>query len=104
MSVSTSESRRAMAPPARRERADTSDGRKPRSVPRNFTVCRRCLVMSDGVTERVPDGVKTRARGVDGGAPRARRWTTRRIIARVGQQKWWPLRPSLMTSPLTPFF
>ncbi len=60
--------------------------------------------MSDGVTERGPEVVKARASGVERGAAFARRCRTRRTMARVGQQNGWPVRPSLMTSPGTPFF
>ena len=53
MSVSTLETRSAIAPPARRERAETSDGRKPKSVPRKVTASRRVEVMREGGTLRV---------------------------------------------------
>ena len=62
--AATSETSSAMAPPARRERAEISVGRKPRSVPRYCTAMRRCLVMRDGVTGRGPIEVKLWTRGL----------------------------------------
>lgn len=60
--------------------------------------------MSEGLTERGPEVVKARESGVERGAAFARRCNTRLTMARVGQQNGWPVRPSRMTSPGTPFF
>ena len=51
ISVSTRATRRAMAPPAHRERAVMSSGRRPMEGPRAETEMRRTVVMSEGVTE-----------------------------------------------------
>ena len=65
MSGSTLLTRRAMAPPARRERAETSDGRKPRPVPRKQTASLSDEEISLGVTGLELEGlVKDRDRCV----------------------------------------
>ena len=62
-----------MAPPARRERAETSCGKKPRSKPINLIASRSVAVMRAGVTCRVCVPSKTRLNGVVGGALARRR-------------------------------
>ena len=57
-----------MAPAARKDRAETSLGKNPRSIPGYFTASRRGLVMSVGVTDSVPARVKTRPSGTWGAA------------------------------------
>ena len=48
-SVSTSAKRRAFAPAARKLRADTSPGKKPRLGPRKVTAALRVVVIFEGV-------------------------------------------------------
>jgi len=70
MLVSTLATNNAIAPAARRDLADTSDARNPRSAPSRSTVDLRVLVMREGVTDwvREPLPVYTRPKGVDKGA------------------------------------
>ena len=93
-----------MAPPARRERAETSWGRKPRSKPIYLIASRSTDVMEDGVTCCIVAPLKTRLKGVVGGALALRRWMIRRAIAITGHRNGSPVRPSRMTSLGMPFF
>jgi hypothetical protein len=63
---STQARRRAVAPVARRLRAETSGGRNPRLGPRYWTESLRVVVRTYGVTRAYV--LKTRERGVVGGA------------------------------------
>lgn len=104
MLVSILEQRRAMAPPARRERALTSLGTRPRLEPQAATDQRRASVISAGVTGWNLSWKKYVARGVVGVALACRRWIRRRAVARTGHAREAPLKPCWITSPLTPFF
>ena len=105
MSPSTLAHSSALAPAARRQRAETSVGRKPSAGPRKWTARRRVLVIREGVILAHWVGViDTRANGVVSGARARRRWSMRRSMARTGQSWLQPLRERPMTSPRTPFF
>ena len=102
---STSAQSKAVAPPARRDRAETSFGVKPYWRPRRVVARRRAVVMAEGETAASAAGRgQYEASGVVGGAECRRRWTRRRAAAKTGQQSGSPLRPRPMTSPRTPFF
>ena len=104
-SVSTFAQSSAFAPAARRHRALTSVGRKPRDAGDKYlTASRSVLEMAEGVilTQRFP--LWTRARGLFGAARDCRRCRTRRTRAFTGHRLGLPLRPRPMTSPRTPFF
>ena len=79
ISVSTRARSKAVAPAARRQRAETSFGRKPIVGPRTETVSRRMLVMEVAVTRDFV--LKSRANGVKVGALLARRYRMRRMMA-----------------------
>ena len=93
-----------MAPEARRDRAETSEGTNPRDGPRRRTAWRRMADMSDGVVLCHRPFEKYRERGVAGGAACVRRCMTRVAMIFTGHRKGLPLRPRPMTSPRTPFF
>ena len=101
-SGSTCASKRAVAPAARRHRAETSLGRKPRAGPRERTESRIVVVIKEDVTVEVEP--KTLAMGVPTGAECCRRYRTRRMRACTGQRTGSPLHAKPMTSPRTPFF
>ena len=103
MSVSTWAQRRAFAPAARKQRADTSVGRKPKDG-RKVTASRRAEVMWDGKTLRHRLLWNAVESGVSGGALKRWRCRTRRIMAVTGHKTGSPLRPRPMTSLRTPFF
>ena len=70
MFVSTLATNNAIAPAARRDLAETSEERNPKSDPKRSTTSLRVLVMRAGVTNCVlpPVPVYTRPKGVDKGA------------------------------------
>eukprot|EP00980_Cylindrotheca_fusiformis_P026958 scaffold18152_cov113-Cylindrotheca_fusiformis.AAC.1 len=69
-SESTLAQRRAIAPAARKERAETCCGIKPRVGPRTSAAIRRSAVRSEGVNRRheVEGGCQWDARGIVAGA------------------------------------
>ena len=106
MSLSTPEQRSAMAPAARRDRAETSLYVNPRWVPaRSLTMALRWAVIIVGVTfVQRPLGNLKRARGVFAGASCCRRCVTRRRKASFGHNSGSPVAPWPIFSPRTPFF
>ena len=107
ISVSTQVTRRAAAPAAWSDRARTSEGRKPRSGPGNWTAWRSYFAMTAGVTLDLDWELgwwKTHPIGVLGYAGFARRCVIQRIRARTGHTAWSPLQERPMTSPRTSFF
>ena len=74
-----------MAPAARRDRAETSEGRKPRVGPRWRTAPLNASDMSVGVTHPQLCPLWYAASNRFGAAPAWRRWSTRRTNAAVGQ-------------------
>ena len=67
-------------PEARRDRAETPEARKPKSVPKIWTVVWWVLVMRVGVTDRIlePVPVYTQLNGPDKGSLCDHKWNTRR--------------------------
>ena len=97
--------KRAIAPEARRLRADTSEALKPREEgPRKRTACWMDVVMCDARTGCHLLLVKYLARGDVGGALCCRRWMMRRATARTGQRAGSVVLDNPIISPRTPFF
>lgn len=93
MSVSTCAQSSAIAPPARKARADMSAGGKPMVGNSAVAAVRRCCVSIEEVMEVGGAlGIGTVHKGVVGGALAVRNWRARRVSARTGQRIVWPLR------------
>jgi hypothetical protein len=93
-----------MAPPARRAWAEMLPGLRPRVSPIAVVEACRAAVMAVLGTRRQRCRSKTEQRGVSAGAPRDRRYRTRRRMTRSGHAVPWPEAPCPMASPRTPFF
>ena len=104
VSVSTRAMRRAMAPPARIDRALTSSGMNPTWVPMVVVAARSAVVILALRTVDQVAPLKTAVRCVSGVAPCCCRCATRRLMAATAHVRGWPVAPCLMDSPLTPVF
>ena len=103
VSVSTRAMRRAMAPPARIDRALTSYGANPTWGPMRVVVARSTAVILELRTVDQTVLLKTAVRWVSGVAPCCRRCATRRRMAATAHTRGCPVAPCPMDSPLTPF-
>ena len=104
VSVSTRPLRRAMAPPARIDRALTSSGVNPTWGPMRVVATRSTVVILALWTVDQAFPLKTAARCVSGVAPCCRKCATRRRMAATAHARGCPVAPCLMDSPLMPFF
>ena len=104
VSVSTPPMRRAMAPPARIDRALTSSGVNPTWGPMRVVATRSTVVILAlwTVDQAVP--LKTVARCMSGVALCCRRCATGRRMAATAHARGCPVAPCPMDSPLAPFF
>ena len=104
VSVSTRAMRRAMAPPARIDRALTSSGVNPTWGPMVVVAARSVVVISALRTVDQVAPLKTVARCVSGVVPCCRRCTTRRLMASTAHALGGPVLTFTMDSPLFLFF
>ena len=104
VSVSTRDMRRAMAPPARINRALTSSGVNPTWGPmRVVAVCSAAVISALRTVDHAVL-LKMVARCVYGVALCCLRYATRRRMTATAHDWGCPVAPCPMDSPLTPFF
>jgi hypothetical protein len=104
ISGSTLALRRAFAPAARRQRAETSLDKNPREGPKKVTACLMAVEILVGVTGSHRPSQRTEASKVSGDAPVSLSCVIIRTIAFTGHRRTSPLHPKPTTSPCTPFF
>ena len=104
VSVSTHAKRRAMAPPARIDRALMSSGVNPTWGHMRVVAARNAAVISALRTVDHVVPLKTAARCVSGVAPCCCRCATQHRMAAIAHAWGCPVAPCLIESPLTSFF